>query len=420
MRIGLLSTSFPRYEGDVPGHFVLGFARALAARGHHVQVLAPEPDEPLRPPRWPGVRVHWVPYLRPRALQRTFYGAGVPDNLRADPRAWLGLLPFSAALVAAARRELAACDALVSHWALPCALAAGIVRGTRPHLAVLHSADLHLLARAPASARLTRRVARGTTALWFVTESQRQQFSARLAPTERARALASACVQPMGIDEPEPPVRDREIVRRELGLTGFTLLTIARLVPVKGLVPAVQRLGHRSDLEWLIAGDGPEAGRLALAAARARLRVRLLGTVTGERKQALLHAADAFVLPSRRLASGRSEGMPTALLEAMAHGLPAIASAVGGVASFARDGETALLHDPETPYALERAVDRMRADAALRSALADAGRVVAAQHRWSALAPRIEAALAPNEAGPRAGAHMRYAALDTPAPSRSS
>ena len=40
-RIGLLTTSFPRYAGDISGHFVAGFARALIERGHQVDVLAP-------------------------------------------------------------------------------------------------------------------------------------------------------------------------------------------------------------------------------------------------------------------------------------------------------------------------------------------------------------------------------------------
>src|SRR3954454_12000613 len=99
MRIGLLTTSFPRFVGDVPGHFVLGFARALSELGHTIEVLAPEPRERafMAPLSLPGVSVHWVRYA-PRPLERTFYGAGVLDNLRSDPLAALGLMPFTAAL----------------------------------------------------------------------------------------------------------------------------------------------------------------------------------------------------------------------------------------------------------------------------------------------------------------------------------
>ena len=104
MRIGLMTTSFPRVEGDAAGSFVLGFARALAARGHALSVLAPEPPERMPKPQFDDIDLTWLPYLLPRAWQRTFYGAGVPDNLRRDPRAWLGPLPFTTQLYRHARR----------------------------------------------------------------------------------------------------------------------------------------------------------------------------------------------------------------------------------------------------------------------------------------------------------------------------
>jgi glycosyltransferase involved in cell wall biosynthesis len=340
------------------------------------------------------VDVHWVRYGAPRALQRTFYGAGVFDNLRRDPAAWPGLLAFPLALAASARARLQDCDALVSHWALPCALAAAGARADRPHLAVLHSADVHLLAQLPGRGRLAAAIARGASQLLFVSGAQRQRFLDLLPTTLRASVAARAHVQPMGIDLPARVPTDRDALRRELGLDRFSLLTIARLVPVKGLLEAAQALAHRADLTWLIAGDGPEAAQLSALAARARLRMRLLGTVTGARKRALLQAADAFVLPSRVLRSGRSEGTPTALLEAMAHGLPALAGAVGGIPELVRPLETGLLFEPSQAGALELAVDRLIGDASLRAALAARARSEAERHGWRTIAPRIEALLA--------------------------
>src|SRR5690348_2455743 len=98
MHIGLLTTSFPRFEGDVAGSFVLGFARALVARGHTLTVLAPEPLDRIEPPDFGStIAVRYVPYVRPRSLARTFYGAGVADNAK-NPLAWPGLLTFGPAL----------------------------------------------------------------------------------------------------------------------------------------------------------------------------------------------------------------------------------------------------------------------------------------------------------------------------------
>jgi glycosyltransferase involved in cell wall biosynthesis len=397
MRIGLLTTSFPRHHGDVAGHFVLGFARALAARGHQLEVLAPEPAEPLAPPRWPGVHVRFIPYMRPRSAARTFYGAGVPDNLGRDPSAWLGLAPFTAALLRAALQRRACWDALVSHWALPCGLIAGLVRQDRPHLAVLHSADLHVLSRLPLRSQVAQQIARGADRLLLVSERERQRFLEWLPASTRSSTRCH--VQPMGFDaeadvdgdsELDP---DRESLRRQLGLQGFTLLTIARLVPVKGLAEAVQSLLERADLTWLIAGDGPEAKRLSVLANGARLRVRLLGNVSGAHKRALLRAADAFVLPSRILPSGRSEGMPVALFEAMAQGLPTIASDVGGISEHVRHLETGLLLDPSAPDALERSVERLIAEPGLGARLGARARADVERHKWSAIAPELDAML---------------------------
>ena len=78
--------------------------------------------------------------------------------------------------------------------------------------------------------------------------------------------------------------------------------------------------------------------------------------------------ADVFVLPSL------SEGSPNALLEAMACGLPIVATRVGGVPEIAVDGETALLVPPEDPVALARAIDRLLRDRPLAARLGSAAR----------------------------------------------
>lgn len=411
MRVGLLTTSFPRHAGDIAGQFVLGFAKALGQRGHAVHVLAPQPAAgPLPSPLPAGVSLHWVRYLWPRAAQRTFYGAGVPDNLARDPRAWLGLLPYPLALLRSARRELSGADALVSHWALPCALIAGAIRGRRPHVAVLHSADLHVLSRLPARSQLSTWIAHSATALVFVNERSRERFIGWLPRAERGAVYARSHVQAMGIDEPQLGHGAR--ARAQLGLTRFTLLSLARLVPIKGLLEALSALAHRDDLEWLIAGEGPLESQLRKRAERTRLRVRLLGRVEGERKHALLTASDALLLPSRELASGRSEGAPIAALEAMAHGLPIVAANTGGIPELVRPFATGLLFDPRSAGDLECAVDRVRLDHALRERLIAEGQLFARAHYWSAIAPKLEGWLSGARATPTTserGARLRAA-----------
>jgi glycosyltransferase involved in cell wall biosynthesis len=388
VKVGLLTTSFPRHDGDVAGHFVLGFARALSARGHHVEVLAPEPAAPPHRAQWPGIDLHHIAYLRPRALQRTFYGAGVPDNLARDPLAWLGLAPFCAQLLRHARRRALQWDALISHWALPCALAAGAVKGRSRHIAVLHSADIHLIGRLPGRAHLAARIAATADALWFVSDAQRERFVSLLPP--RA-ALPETIVYPMGIEPPSAALDGaaREEFRRAHGLSGPCVLLLGRLVPIKGVDVALAAAAQ-GGMTLLIAGDGPARPALLERAAQLGVNARWLGEISGERKSRWLCAADAFALPSRQLPNGRSEGLPCALLEALAHGLPVVASKLDGVADLLEaHGLARWLVAPDDPAALRAAllaaVHEPRGPSPLSQRIADAYCVDRVGARASAL-----------------------------------
>jgi glycosyltransferase involved in cell wall biosynthesis len=376
VRIGFLTTSFPRREGDGAGTFVLGMARALAARGHRIEVIAPEADGPCSGPDAAGVDVHRVAYLRPSGLQRLFYGAGAPDNLARDPWAAIGAAPFLARFAAAAHARASRWDAVVSHWAVPAGLVGAIAAGGRPHLVVCHGSDVRALEKTPGGSRLAGFVADRATSLVFVAAPLRDAFL-RLAP----RRIAGRChVCPMGIDLPDaaPPERgSRDPV---------SLLFLGRLVRSKGvdLLPAA--LGGLRGVRLVVAGDGPLRDTLGASLAEAGIDAELPGFVSGARKADAFAGADALVHPSR------SEGSPVAVLEAMATGLPVVATDVGGVPSVVRDGVDGLIVAPGSPDALRGAVVRMR-DAALRRRMGESAARRAGQFAWPVLAPRIEGLL---------------------------
>lgn len=180
---------------------------------------------------------------------------------------------------------------------------------------------------------------------------------------------------PNGIDL-QPVRTDTTQLRHELGITPGTPVigTAGRLTHQKGmefLIQAAELLRPRfPDLKVLIVGEGKgnEQAELQEMVRNAGLEdnVHLLGLRMDIPD--LLALFDIYALPSRW------EGLPMAILEAMAAGLPIVGSAVGGVPTAVREGVNGFLVEPEDPGALAGALERLLNDPHLRRRMGDAGR----------------------------------------------
>jgi glycosyltransferase involved in cell wall biosynthesis len=386
MQLGVVTTSYPRFPGDPAGNFVAAHVAALRALGHRVEVIAAGSDanssgnsKPrdatrggVNRPALPDERGRESPlWINARGL---FYTGGAPDALERSPlRAGLAAAAFTvrltAAIAAAARRW----DAIVAHWLAPSALAA--LPAGCPLTAIGHGGDVYTLRRlrllGPALHVLHLRGAR------LVLVSEPLRAIARAAAPGLAGWLDGALVQPMGVDA----ARLAAVPRAPSDPP--TVLCAARLVPIKGVDVALAAMRHvRAAARLVIAGDGPERSRLARAAAYAP--AALLGEVSTDRRDDLLSAASVVVVPSRVTAGGRTEGTPAIALEALAAGVPVVASAVGGLCGLAGRPGVRLV-PPDDPRALAGAIDRTLADPlppdVLRAAVADLD--------WREVAPRL-------------------------------
>ncbi|MBX3730363.1 MAG: glycosyltransferase family 4 protein [Candidatus Sumerlaeia bacterium] len=175
------------------------------------------------------------------------------------------------------------------------------------------------------------------------------------------------------------PSTARGVVRSELGVSDVdpVIVTVGRLVPVKGhdvLLDAVAE-AHRRGVRphVVLVGDGPL--RMALEQQGRALGLERYVHLVGEtvEPERWLAAGDLFVLPSR------SEGLPNALLEAMAHGLPCIATRVGGIPEVASHEDCVLLMPAEDSHALAEALVRLCQDTDHARALGERARRVAAR-----------------------------------------
>lgn len=143
----------------------------------------------------------------------------------------------------------------------------------------------------------------------------------------------------------------------------FVVVFVARLVQGKGADVLLRAATRLHDARFLIVGDGQEREGLEHFAHEHDLESRVVFLGARRDIPEILHAADCFVLPSRR------EGMPLAVIEALAAGLPVIVSRFDGVESVIQDGENGLVVPIDDDEALAEAIEKIRLDPALRAAL---------------------------------------------------
>jgi phosphatidylinositol alpha-mannosyltransferase len=277
-----------------------------------------------------------------------------------------------------ARAALAAFEPDVVHVHEPFAPSVSFfaLDAAAPIVATFHSGlDRSLLydAAGPVLRRAARRVA------------VRVAVSERAAAVARRRLGGTYRVIPNGVDVAGFAAAEAA----DLG-AGTKLLFVGRLHARKGFPVAVEAFGRlapdRPDLRLVVAGEGGERAALDRLDGRIRSRVSMLGAVRNEELPPIHAACDVFVAPNT---GGESYGI--VLTEAMAAGLPVVASDIPGFDEVVTSGVDGLLVPPRDPRALAEGVARVLDDPAFGARLRKAGRARAASADWPVVLERLEA-----------------------------
>ena len=330
MKVTVLTTSYPRTREDVVGRFVADAVEHVRRRGVEVEVVSPLVF------RHYGIA----------------YGSGIAGNLRRRPARVLLVPLMLRGLRRAARRASRDADLVHAHW-LP--LGGIAMRLGRPFVVQLWGTDVELGRRAPWLARRILRRARLT-------------LCASNALADAARELGAGEVRVIGSGVDVPPTVGEEATPPEVLYAG-------RLSAEKGILDLLAAADD--GMKLTIAGDGPLRERVPGA----------LGFVPHDELGPLYDRAAVVAVPSRR------EGFGVACAEAMAHGRPVVASAVGGLLDLVVDEETGLLVPPGDVGALRKALRRLLADEELRARLgANARRRAQETLSWERVTDRTLAA----------------------------
>jgi glycosyltransferase involved in cell wall biosynthesis len=370
-------------------------------RGDRVTVLVPHAAGVA--PAWEAGGVEVISFrYAPEAAEVLGYGR----SLEADVRVRGGTAAVAPLYLAAARRAVARqlrgrrFDLVHAHWIVPNGLAAAAaVRGSAPELGFLggpalaiglHGSDVFLAERR--GARQLARWALGRARL--VTGSSPELVERVCAlgyPAARSRVI------PYGVDTARfsPDRGRRQIWRERLGIGegAAVLLGVGRMAAKKGfgvLAAALPRLlAALPELHVVLAGAGDLLPELAAATAPWRERVHLPGAVLRDTLPDLYRTADLFVLPAVHDEKGNVDGLPNVILEAMASGLPVVASGISGIPLAVEDGASGLLVPERDVEALAAALRRLLADGQEARRLGERGRRKAeAELTWDVIAAR--------------------------------
>ena len=397
-KILIITTNYPRWEGDPHSPWLVELLGRLQARGLEFEILTPA-FEGLGDHHINGVLVHRFRYA-PARWETLTHEEGAPNKIRVNPL-YLLLLPLYllAGMLAAWRvGRFGRYDIIHVHWPMPQGLFGLIARragrgrsspSAQPGLtnpgdnggdapiplaheprlvATYYGADL-VMARRFSFVQPFLRAFTGrcddVAAISSYTAREVKRASGRT-----PRVIPYGIHLPPEQDWPHQPGR---------------ILTVGRLIARKGhiyLIEAMTHLQHLPDAHLVIVGGGHEQPAIEAAIAKRQLagRVTLTGRVSDEELEAHYQSCQVFALPAIVDAAGDTEMLGMVSLEAMRYCKPVVASNVGGIPDVISDGETGLLVAQKDAVALAGAIERVLSDPALARRLGHAGYRYARTH----------------------------------------
>lgn len=326
LKVLVFTTLYPSVADPIHGVFVENRLRQLVASGEvEARVVAPVPWFPFRSQifgrygtfaRKPAAEErHGLQITRPRYPVLPKVGwSWVPG--------WLARAGICEAR--RLREEGFDFDLIDAHYFFPDGVAAARVATAldRPLVITARGTDLNQIAQEQGPRQQVQEAARVAGGLITVSGALCEVLVGLGADRSRVHVL------PNGVDgEVFHPAADRPALRAELGIEGPLVLSVGRLVPLKGHDLLVSALADLPGVSLVIFGDGPERDPLLRLAAERGVgdRVRLLGRASQEELARWYAASDVVALASE------NEGCPNTVLEGLACGAPVVASAVGGI-----------------------------------------------------------------------------------------
>ena len=201
--------------------------------------------------------------------------------------------------------------------------------------------------------------------------------------------MQEICMRPVKVISNGIDIKKFHSDKKRESISELTIMFVGRLDPIKGvkyLIQAMSIVKNYQNIKLIVIGDGEEKKELKELVSMLNLSdcVYFTGLIDNEKIPEYMSQADIFVLPSL------SEGFPVASLEAMASGLPIVATNVGGLPDIIEDGVNGYLVEPRNPVQLAEKITLLLKDNDLRLNISKANREKAKKYDWSYVVGQLE------------------------------
>ena len=382
MRVLMIATSYPKYDGDATAPFIAEIAAGVVAHGCTVRLILPAHREFRHPPVVRGVELIVYRYAPHPALAVWGYAESLHADVKVR-RSTLLALPFGlvASLYTLIRQILIdRPDVIHAHWLLPNGLPALIASRLFgiPLVVSMHGSDVSMAER--------NGIFRWIAQLIFAHTGAATACSGDL--HRRALALGAdaetTVVLPYGVTMSSfaPEYADRDWVSQRFAVPAQSplLVAVGRFVHKKGfavLIHAMIRIREYFPTVRLVLagyGDLMQAYQRTVEERGLSDVVTMPGQLSRDDVARLIASADIYCVPSVHDESGNVDGLPNTLLEGMSAGTAIVASAIAGIPDVLSDGHDALLVPAGDDVALADACIRLLGDPPMRDTLGIAAR----------------------------------------------
>lgn len=349
MKVCLLTTSFPAYKGHFQSPFIFKLSESLSKQ-QEVHVVCPFYKESKKKEEsWGKVKIHRFQYL-PKRWQTLLSQGGIPSNLKKSFFAKIQFPLFIISFLLRSRKIAKRCDIIHAQWSLSALV--GVI------LKKLYKKPLVLTERGAALNLAMKNSITRTVLLWvlnncdYITANNFEQIE----QIKRLGYKDNLLTVPNGVDTDLFKPRDKNTARKKLNLPKDKkiVLFVGWFIERKGAIYLLKVAKELKDILFVFVGEGPELEKYKRFTSSNNMEnILFTGPKNPDEIPYYMNAADIFVLPSL------SEGRPNVVPEAMASGLPVIATKVNGTPEFIDNNKDGVLIDPKSTSSIISSIGKL-------------------------------------------------------------